>query len=66
MTATIYTFPRTEGGRQCLRDHLEMLQRFGPPSHPDYKPTHEEDWDEVNRLADEALAFLKSREVTRQ
>ncbi len=66
MSATIYTFPQTVGGRQCLRDHLEMTSRFGPFTHPDAKQTHEEDWDEVSRPVEDALAFLKRKEAAQQ
>lgn len=66
MSATIYTFPQTAGGRQCLRDHLDYLARFGRPDSEFYVETHDEDWDEVSRLVDDALAFLESREAAQK
>lgn len=58
MTATLYRFPVTPGGRQALRDHLHYLQRFGRPEHEDYVEAHEIDWDQLDRDVDEALAEI--------
>ncbi len=63
MSATIYRFPRTAGGRQCLRDHLSYLEQFGRPSSPYYVETCDTDWDEIDVWKDEALAILNKMEA---